>query len=368
MKYKELFGFVSELEEKIKELLKQDKVNSLLKPYEMNESVTSYLYRPAKRLRPAVFLMACGCLNKEVQIDKVLPIALGIELFHTWTLVHDDIIDNDHLRRGDLTVHKKVEQWSMEELGLNAKEAKEYGMDVAILAGDIQQAWAINFFANFASKNMEYASVILKLISLLETEVIDNLIYGEVLDVKYSFAFKDIEKFLSLDESEIIHMLWLKTGVLYHFSALAGASVALKTDHIEDPNIVALSEFAGKCGIAFQLQDDILGIVGTEDILGKPIGSDIREGKKTVILLEALKNATAKEKDMICKIVGNKNATDEEIQLVTKLLGELGGIEYTKKLAQKYILEALPYLENIEDSEYKRLLLQWADFMYDREF
>lgn len=368
MKYNELFVFLSGLEEKIKKMLKQEEIISLLKPYEINESVTSYLHRSAKRLRPAVFLMACGCLDKEVPIDTMLPVAFGIELFHTWTLVHDDIIDNDSLRRGGLTVHKNMEQWSLKKLGLNDKEAKEYGMDIAILAGDMQQAWAINFFVDFASKNTEYTKVILKLISLLETEVISELIYGEVLDVKYSYVYKDIEKFLSIDESEIVNMLWLKTGVLYRFSALAGASLALKTDNFKEPSIVALSEFASKCGIAFQLQDDILGIVGTEDILGKPVGSDIREGKKTTILLEALKNANTEEKDIICKIVGNKHATDGEIQLVTKLLDELGGIEYTKKLAKKYILEALPYLKNIENSEYKTLLIQWADFMYDREF
>jgi geranylgeranyl diphosphate synthase type I len=163
-------------------------------------------------------------------------------------------------------------------------------------------------------------------------------------------------------------MLWLKTGVLYEFAGWAGALLGLNAVHPEeDPRVAALKKFASHCGTAFQLQDDILGIVGDESVLKKPVGSDIREGKQTVIVHEALLYATEEQKLIIRKTLGNKNATNGDIQRVIALFRE-HGIDRAKQRARGYIEKALPHLECLQPSKYKDLLYAWAEYMLDREF
>jgi geranylgeranyl diphosphate synthase type I len=149
---------------------------------------------------------------------------------------------------------------------------------------------------------------------------------------------------------------------------MAGALIGKNTCNFEDDEVKAITQFASKCGTAFQLQDDILGVLGDEASLGKPIGSDIREGKKTVIVYEALKNAKKSQSEMILATLGNRLATDEQVQAVTELFCELNGIARTRDLAAHYISGAIPYLDHISDSQYKRLLLLWANYMLDRKF
>jgi geranylgeranyl diphosphate synthase type I len=171
-----------------------------------------------------------------------------------------------------------------------------------------------------------------------------------------------------IDESKIVEMLWLKTGVLYEFAGMAGALIGKNTCDFEDIEVQAIRQFASNCGTAFQLQDDILGILGDETTLGKPVGSDIREGKKTVIVYEALRNANESQREQLLAVLGNRAATHDEVQATARLLCELNGVARTRDLAASYISKAIPHLEAIRDSRYKRLLLLWADYMLERKF
>ena len=144
--------------------------------------------------------------------------------------------------------------------------------------------------------------------------------------------------------------------------------IGKNTVNKNDVEIEAITKFTGNCGIAFQLQDDILGIVGDEKKLGKPVGSDIREGKKTTILLTALKNANPQEAQKILSTIGNKNAAESDINRVKELFIHLNGIDYTQELAANYINHALPHLNSLADSKYKQLLKEWANYMVEREF
>ncbi len=359
--------YLKEKERQIVDYIKSDPIQNLIKPRHIYEGVLSYLYRPAKRLRPSVLLMSCGCFGGEEKEKQAIPAAVGIELFHTWTLVHDDIIDNDPLRRGGPTVHTLIKEKSRDEWGLGNEPAAEYGTDMAILAGDIQHGWCISAFADCCLKMGVNALTVLRIIKYLETHTLCNLINGEAVDVQFSLA-NGSRPVTVINEDRVIEMLWLKTGILYEFAGLAGAMLGKDTADINDPDVQAIKTFTGKCGIAFQLQDDILGILGDEEVLGKPVGSDIREGKKTTIVLEALKNADSRQRELILGILGKKDCTDEEIETVRKLFIDLNGIEHTRKLALGYIKDALPYLDRIPDSKYKQLLYEWADFMVNREF
>jgi geranylgeranyl diphosphate synthase type I len=255
---------------------------------------------------------------------------------------------------------------SKKSLGLDDYLSKEYGRDISVLTGDMQHGWCITSFVDCALNNSVDPVLILKIIKYLQTYVLGNLVYGEVLDVQYGIrTWTDIP---AVEEDELVKILWLKTGVLYEFSGLAGALIGKNTTNFEDEQVQSLKSFCSNCGIAFQLQDDILGIVGDEKQLGKPVGSDIREGKKTVIVYESLKNANETEKKEILSILGNKSATKDDIDKITSLFHKLGGIKRTDTLAKMYLEKALPYLDVIDDSKYKELLFHWADFMINREF
>jgi len=326
-----------------------------------HDSVYSYVNSGGKCLRPAVLLFSCGAVGGDE--DKALPAAVGIEVFHTWTLVHDDIIDRDDKRRGNASVHAEFSRRVKDEFGYEAGEAQHYGLSIAILAGDIQHGWALSLFCELYRKKHINPDTVLYLISELDNKVLNTIVEGEILDIQYS-------KFPlgALDEKIITDMLWKKTGALYEFAGRAGTMIGLEVSDPAHELVRAISQLVSNCGTAFQLQDDILGLIGDEKMLGKPVGSDIKEGKMTTIVHYSFSQADEEQRESITKVLGNKSTTPEEIERATSLIKDLGGVEHTKKLARSYIEKALSYLELIPESKYKDLLHQWADFMISREF
>ena len=354
--------FLEELEKRRKlvydYLLSHDD-SKFFSPKHIHDAVHSYLRLGGKSLRPAVMMFACGAVGGDEM--KALPAASAIEVYHTWTLMHDDIIDRDLKRRGGTTAHEEFRQRGIDELLLPEAEAQHYGFSIAMLAGDVQQGWVISLLTELYTKQNLPADIVFYLIRKLEIYVQNVLISGETLDIQYSKM-----PFEKLDEKAVLEMLRQKTGVLLQYAGLAGAVIGLqKTD---DPIIDAIANFTEKCGIGFQLQDDILGIVGDEKKLGKPVGSDIREGKRTVIVLNAFSKANEKQRRFLNSVLGNPNASNEDIKKTVKLLRDLGSLDYTANLAKIYINEALKYIKLIPKSKYKELLLTWADFMIDRDF
>lgn len=355
--------FLKELQKRgklIKNYLLSHHFRSLFRPKDIFEGVYSYPTSMGKALRPSILLFSCGAARGEE--EKAIPAAAAVEMYHTWTLVHDDIIDNDDLRRGKPTVHKQFYSVAKER-GYSEKESLDYGKNIAILVGDIQHAWSISLFTDLYSKYNFDPALVLKLINELEKRVSPLLIEGETLDIQYEK--KEISE---LSKEQIIDMSAKKTGELYSYSAKIGAMIGLKEANENHPLVKALSGFCFNCGVAFQLQDDILGLVSEESKFGKPIGSDIREGKRTTIVWYAYKRANLKEKNQLVKLVGNKKATKEEILEAINLLTYLNGIKETEKLALSYIRRAKKYLKVIPDSPYKDLLETWADFMIERKF
>ena len=330
-------------------------------PEDIYCGVHKYLKAGGKSLRPAVLLLACGAVGGDE--EKAIPAAAAVEVYHTWTLVHDDIIDRDGTRRGVTTVHEELKNRAIKKLGLKGEEAEHYGQAMAILAGDLQQGWTISLLTELVREKGISPILVLQLILDLEVDVQCNLIEGEALDLQYSKM--PIE---SLSEEKILSMLWKKTGALYQFAGKAGAMIGIDQPNSRHPYVEAMSLFTSNCGIAFQLQDDILGILADEKKLGKPVGSDIREGKRTVIVYHALAEANRSEKNLILKTLNNPQATGAQVKQVTKLFQELGSIAYTAEMAQKYVRKAVAALEALPDSEYKKLLLLWADYMINREF
>ncbi|RJS69210.1 polyprenyl synthetase family protein [ANME-2 cluster archaeon] len=339
--------------------IRSDRYHERFFPDDIHDSVYLYLNgRQGKSLRPAVLLFSCGAVGGDEEI--ALPAAAAIEIFHTWTLVHDDVIDRDCKRRGGYTVHEEFRRRAI-DLGYAEDDAVHYGTSIAILAGDVQQGWSVSLLSELAERGVD-SGVVLHLIREMETGVVLTLLSGQTLDVQYSRY--PIE---SLDEHKILGMLWKKTGALYEFAGKSGAMIGLDTKDEENELVHSVSQFTGRCGIAFQLQDDILGAVGDVQKLGKPVGSDIREGKRTLIVYHAFKNADEAQKRYLSGMLGKEGASDEEVFEVVDLLRELGSIEYASALARRYVKEAEEHIADIPESMYKDLLLMWAEYMVRRE-
>ncbi len=361
MSYEKLAHELSVRKEKVYKYLNSSRFQNIFRPKHIYDSVYSYMKYGGKALRPSVLLFSCGAVGGNE--ERILPAAAAIEVFHTWTIVHDDIIDRDNRRRGGPTVHEEFKDRSINELGYSQDEAKHYGNSIAMLAGDMQQGWAVSMLSDLALENNIDPLLVLYLIKDSELRVQSELIEGQVLDIQYSKA-----PISSMTEEKITNVLWKKTGVLYEFCGKAGAMLGLETLDTEHPLVKAISSFTSYCGIAFQLQDDILGIVGKEELLGKPVGSDIREGKRTLILCHAYQNASERQRMEFEKIFGNQFIDDMTIEYAKNMLIELGGIDYTKQLARKYIERSLVWLDKVPESKYKELLYLWAQYMIEREF
>lgn len=356
---KKILREIEDRKQKVYTFLTQPQYAELFNPSHLNHAVYSYINMGGKSLRPVVLMLSCAAVGGEEY--SALPAAAAIEVYHTWTLVHDDIIDRDNKRRGAPTVHSDFTTIATNEMNYTAKEAEQYGLSVAILTGDVQHAWAILMLTELTKYNIK-PELVLALIAELSGRVSLLLAEGEVLDVQY--AKRPIKE---MSESQIIDMLWKKTGILYEFAGRVGAAIGRGDTTLQDDMVTTIGSFCSRCGTAFQLQDDILGIVGNEDQLGKPVGSDIREGKRTTIVLHAFRESNKSQKMLMEKILGNIDATEKEIKDITTLFRDLGGITYTQDLAKKYIEEAITFLKPIPSSKYKDLLLELAQYMIDRK-
>lgn len=355
-------AFFEELKQRsqqVTEVFNREEYRNSFRPEVLREAVYSYLNRLGKRFRPGVLLFSCAAVGGQ-EADALLA-AAAVEVYHTWTLVHDDIIDNDTKRRGYPTIHEEYRMQALNQ-GYQPAGAAELGRNVAILTGDLQHAWAVRLLLESVKYGVP-EKVVLYLVGWMENELTNGLLEGEALDVL--FADKAIEE---ISEADVLRMLELKTGVLYEFAALAGAAIGLRQVAAENKLVGAIGRFARQCGTAFQLQDDILGITGDEKLLGKAVGSDIREGKRTTIVLHAFANANPIDKQFIRDYLGNPAASQKQVEQVKELLIKYKGIEYTKNLAERIVSQAIKELEPLADSKAKDLLLTWAKYVVNREF
>lgn len=355
-----LLSAISQRAERVRAyLLSDSRVPSFSLPH-LRDAILSYPTAGGKALRPAVLMFACGAVGGEEQ--DALPAAAAVELYHTWTLVHDDIIDRDDKRRGKPTVHAEFRERIKAERGFDEARAAHYGLTIAILTGDLQQGWCTALLTNLTRERGLPADLTLNVIHDLFARVQNTLVDGEALDVMY--AETPVE---ALSEAQVLDMLWKKTGVLYDFAGRAGAAIGLRQADLHHPTIERVAAFTGRCGTAFQLQDDVLGVIGNEHQLGKAVGADIREGKRTVIVLHALPKLSAAERAFALSVLGNQTAEEAQIQEVIGLLIQAGGIDHARRLAQTYVETSLEGLAKLPDSPAKALLRDWGLYLIERQ-
>lgn len=338
--------------------LEQDEFPSQVQPSFLAETVRAYPLRGGKRLRPALLLWANGLLGGDQK--EALPAACSVEIFHNWTLVHDDIIDEDSLRRGEKTSHILLKEHAQRSYcrkeALNAK----FGTDMAILAGDIQQAWAVHtLLACPVSSGKE--KVLLALAKRMQT--VDRfLISGEAMDVEFPMREQG-----SITEEEIFRMISGKTAALLQFSVQAGGALALGETDFETGPLALLGQYAYNLGVAFQLRDDYLDIFGDEKTFGKDIFSDMQEGKPTPLYIYAANHLSPAGKKELEALTHCPFYTPEMIEKGRKLFQESGAVDFLLQKIVSLTAKAEESLEKLPENEYNLLLQELLEYLLDRD-
>lgn len=300
-------------------------------PAELYEPIIYTLQLGGKRMRPVLLLLACDMFGGNT--NRAIAPSIGIELFHNFTLVHDDIMDNAPLRRGEPTVHQK------------------WNNNIAVISGDAMLVKAYQFIAQCEQ------ALLPDVLSVFNTVAI-QVCEGQQLDMNYEKAGK-------VSISEYINMINLKTAVLLAGSLKIGALIG----GAKEEDAQYLYEFGRNIGIAFQLQDDLLDVYGDEKKFGKQVGGDIISNKKTYLLLKALELAndtTLKELNNWIQL-SNFDAK-EKVKAVTAIYDSLNIPELTQKEIHLYCEKGLAFLSkiSIEDSK-KEVLRTFADELMVRE-
>jgi geranylgeranyl diphosphate synthase type I len=343
----------------INDLIVNDAFPETVEPEYLRATVMDYPSRGGKRLRPALLLWCCGLL--EGDIDTALYPAMAAELFHNWTLVHDDIIDEDRMRRGQLTTHESLRLFAREKFDGGDLAADKFGQNLAILAGDIQHGWSLNSILKSSQHGLS-AELSLALGQRLLELGSCQLISGEALDVEFP-----MRSWQNISCDEVLHMLELKTGALLRFCAEAGAAIALNTCDFERKEIKMLGDFAAAAGIAFQLQDDWLGIFGDFDKFGKDIASDLASEKPTILLLKTFENLKPELQLHLAGMLGMDEYDENIIEQVRVLMRDCGAEAYVREKADTYTAQATEILKQFPDNKYRYLLLKLTSFLVNRE-
>lgn len=270
--------------------------------------ITYALECGGKRLRPVLCLMACEAFSGSC--ERAVDVALGVEMFHNFTLLHDDVMDNSLMRRGRPSV------------------MAEYGVNSAILSGDTMLTLATQLTMKVDDKHLRR---VMDAFNRTAIEVYE----GQQLDV-------DFEQRDDVTIPEYLEMIRLKTSVLLGYSALAGAIVGGATTADAD----ALYKFAEELGIAFQIKDDLLDVYGSADF-GKPIGGDILNNKKTYLLLSALHSDFRQQTLEALQLT----EAQQKIAAVTAIYDKAGIRETAQRAIEQHSQLAIRALDSISFSE-----------------
>ena len=297
------------------ELQKQEYVET---PQSLFEPIKYILEDGGKRLRPVLTLMAYNLYRDD--IEKALKSAIGIEIFHNYTLLHDDVMDDAELRRGRQTVHKK------------------WNSNVAILSGD---AAAITAYKYIESCEDPYLRQVIDGFNQVAMDVCK----GQQYDME--FETRD-----DVTEEEYLHMIYLKTSVLIAGSMRHGALIAGAPEH----EYKALYDFGGYLGLVFQLQDDYLDVYGDTEEFGKKIGGDILCNKKTYLLIKAFELAGESDRALLRQWLAKKDFNPQEkIRVVTEIYNRTGVKEAVMNIVDDYMEKSRLALEKIDVPEERKV-------------
>jgi octaprenyl-diphosphate synthase len=322
-KYKELFESINNDLELIEKKLKNNLDSNVLLIPEVGRYI---LESGGKRLRPLLFLLAsrlCGYYG-----SRIISLASVFEFIHTATLLHDDVVDNAELRRGNASVNSV------------------WGNEISVLVGDFLLSKSFSIMVEDGDVN------IMKVIANATTKMAE----GEALQLTKNGD-------INITEEDYISVIINKTAVLISAVCEVSAILANSFPYIEK----TMADFGLNLGIAFQLIDDSLDYISQESEFGKKRGNDLQEGKITLPLIHALRNCSPREKERITSIVLSEEIKKENFMEVMELIFKYDGVSYTFNRAREYIDKAKNMLNIFPDSPDKQHLLILADYILERK-
>ena len=314
------------VEKEIKKIIQKNK-----KPFEAYGLIWDLLDRGGKRFRPAMCIISCEAVGGKAKY--ALPAAAGIEMLHNATLLHDDIEDNSDERRGKGCIHKI------------------YGVPLAINAGDVL-----------------YFSAYLPLVKL-KSEKAREILAKSFVEIgegqAYDIGWVEKEKW-DISEKGYTDMVAKKTGALIGASSSAGAYIGGATEKTAR----ILYNYGKAIGAAFQIQDDVLNLIGDVKKYGKEIGGDISEGKRTLIIINTLQNASKKDRNNLIKILSSHTKNKKKIIEAIDIIKRYDGIDYALDYANKLVKKAKQDLKRakLKKNKSTEILFAFADFFINREF
>jgi geranylgeranyl diphosphate synthase, type II len=310
-------------------------------PASIHGAMRHSVFAGGKRLRPVLAAEAARAIGA-AKGSSGLPegieeLGAAIEMIHTYSLIHDDLpaLDNDDLRRGKPTCHVA------------------FGEAIAILAGDALQTLAYQTLARLRCAP-ERAIRIVGLIAEA-TGTVEGMIGGQVLDLEGEHTRPTAEMVQAIHRA--------KTGALIRVSIVAGGVYA----GADEGDVQRLTEFGTRAGLAFQIVDDVLDLTATEEVLGKPVASDLREGKATLAVIHSLDHGTAADRQTIQRVLDDRSFEHVRREQIQQILARNGSVVYAMAAADRYAEQGRQALAGLPDSDFKRALLWVPDFVVARE-
>lgn len=301
---------LNQLRDKIEQRIQEELVDQLPQPAHLYEPIQYTMASGGKRMRPVMLLMAYNLFHDEV--DQAINAAVAVEVFHNFTLLHDDVMDDSPLRRGKPTVHK---QWDA---------------NTALLSGDAMMIRAYQFLAADARENLPKT-----------LDVFNKMALGVCEGQQYDMDFEARQQ---VSENEYIEMIQLKTSVLIAGAMQIGALLA----GARPQDAQHLYDYGLNLGVAFQLQDDYLDVFGDPDVFGKRIGGDILANKKTYLLIKARELVQGKDKELLEHYLSDApHDEDVKIQQVKGLYERLQIKQITEQRIDKHYQQAKQRLADI---------------------
>jgi len=316
-----------ELQKKVSEIF--DNQNYIGEPKGLYEPIQYSLSQGGKRLRPLLALLGCSVFGGD--LEKVIPPAIGLEIFHNFTLLHDDIMDQAAIRRGQPSVYTK------------------WDTNTAILSGDTMFVLAYDYVTKTEAK---YLVDVLQIFNQTAREVCE----GQQYDMNY-----ETQEFVGV--KDYIEMIRLKTAVLIAAALKIGAIVAAA----DAKDTQKIYDFGINIGLAFQLRDDLLDAFGEQEVFGKPIGNDIVTNKKTFLYIIAYDKADSSQTDRLDRSFKLQNNV-EKVSSVLEIYNQLDIKKETEKMIETYFEKSIQYLDNITlAKEKKEELYSFAKGLMSRE-
>ncbi|MGB5691773.1 MAG: polyprenyl synthetase family protein [Flavobacteriaceae bacterium] len=295
----------------------------------MNEPIYYFMANEGKLVRPQLVLASCNMFGGDLE-EAMYP-AFGIQMFHNFTLVHDDIMDKADIRRGQASVHKK------------------FGLNEAIISGDLMMLYAYDYFGKVKPDHFQ------EVFKNFNTTA-NRIIEGQQMDINF-------EKRIHVRKQEYLQMIEYKTSVLIAESMRIGAIIADTSDEQKQ----LAYDFGLYTGLSFQIKDDWLDAFGAGDKFGKKIGGDLIQNKKTILFIEAMELADAKTREKIISLLDSEDES-EKISEMLNIYRELKVDNIVSRLMSDYFEQSLGCIDKIDvDTDRKQHLINFAHHIHNRD-